>query len=209
MRTQRSLAQCRPGSKKNGKKKGKKRSSSSGSDFSSQSLKAVTPELEAVAGAFLQERSAWFSSLRFVRSDEDVDKAVNDCVKISKDFAFAMSYAPDFVARCTRAGFLPMAIPVASNMAVFAPKLHQKRCVLEFGDLHISKSTRKKQSVSTPVLTSALITASSSAASNIAPTAGFIPTSFRPTVRSTSSTAKGACTAFAFTLSKFGRATGR
>lgn len=57
------------------------------------------------------------------------------------DFCFSHIFHPRLMAQLMSEGFLPIA-----TGEVLLPKLHAHRCVisLEKGDLHISKSTRKK-----------------------------------------------------------------
>lgn len=57
------------------------------------------------------------------------------------DFCFCHIYHPRLMAQIMSEGFLPIATP-----DILLPKLHAHRCVisLDQGDLHISKSTRKK-----------------------------------------------------------------
>jgi Leu/Phe-tRNA-protein transferase len=57
------------------------------------------------------------------------------------DFCFSRVYHPRLMAQLMSEGFLPIA-----TRDVLLPKLHAHRCVisLDKGDLHISKSTRKK-----------------------------------------------------------------
>ncbi len=57
------------------------------------------------------------------------------------DFCFCRVFHPRLMAQLMSEGFLPIATP-----EILLPKLHAHRCViaLDKGDLHISKSTRKK-----------------------------------------------------------------
>lgn len=104
----------------------------------------VEPEIEAATASFLQSRSPWFQGMVFLRSDKDPESFVNLVVRQPEDFAFGLSFDCEFVAKCARSGYLPMAIPISDTLAIFAPKLHQKRCLLDFDDLHIPKKTKKR-----------------------------------------------------------------
>lgn len=62
----------------------------------------------------------------------------------SKDFTWALSFEPDFVAELMSLGFLTMCESLPDDMYLLMPKLHSRRCVLRMSDLHVGKSTRKK-----------------------------------------------------------------
>ena len=59
-------------------------------------------------------------------------------------FAWALSFDPQFLAQLARHGFLPMAGQIFSNLICLLPKLHKERCILDFNNLHIPRSVRKK-----------------------------------------------------------------
>lgn len=55
------------------------------------------------------------------------------------DFCVSRVFHPKIMAQLMAEGFLPIATP-----EVLLPKLHEQRCVITRGNLHIGKSTRKK-----------------------------------------------------------------
>lgn len=82
--------------------------------------------------------------LRYIRSNEDIGPLVQSLIGMVGDFTFSVSFSPNFVANVAKNGFLSMAIQVTDDFAVFAPKLHRKRCIMNFQDLCIPNDAIKR-----------------------------------------------------------------
>lgn len=103
---------------------------------------SITRELEIAN--YIKERSDWFRSIHYIRSNEDTTKLIPKLKDMEDDFTWSTSFSPSLVAGVCKEGFLPMAIPVQRYFAVFTPKLHKMRCILDFQDLHVPRSIRKR-----------------------------------------------------------------
>ena len=66
-------------------------------------------------------------------------------VQYPSQFFFAASFKPEFVADLACHGFLPTALELEGTPRAICllPKLHKKRCLLFYEDLHVSRSSRK------------------------------------------------------------------
>jgi len=93
----------------------------------------------------LQNQSSFLSSRPFAHSECNVANLAERMEKSGRgQFAWALSFDPNFIARLARFGFLPMAGKIFSNLICLLPKLHTERCILDFANLKVSRSTRKK-----------------------------------------------------------------
>lgn len=62
------------------------------------------------------------------------------------EFCWSLCFHPAFIRRLCYEGFLPICSEIANGTGLFVllPKLHTRRCVLEFSQLRVPKSTRKR-----------------------------------------------------------------
>ncbi|MDR2149717.1 MAG: GNAT family N-acetyltransferase [Spirochaetaceae bacterium] len=61
----------------------------------------------------------------------------------AKEFCFAFSFEPDFIAALMKAGFLVMSIELMDDSYLLVPKIHLTRSIIFFDRLHIKKSIRR------------------------------------------------------------------
>lgn len=62
------------------------------------------------------------------------------------EFCWSLCFHPAFIRRLCYEGFLPICSEIANGTGLYVllPKLHTRRCVLEFAQLRVPKSTRKR-----------------------------------------------------------------
>lgn len=77
---------------------------------------------------------------------DDPDSVVDSLVEagFEEEFCLSPSFDPDFVASLAASGFLVMSARIPGDgRAILLPKLHRERSIVEFGDLHESRSVRR------------------------------------------------------------------
>jgi Leu/Phe-tRNA-protein transferase len=111
-----------------------------------QDFTGCSMEQELGVAMQLKKSSKYFRRLRYVKSCEDVPKLLESVREMKEDFTWSVSFDTQLVANLARHGFLPMCIQAFSDYAVLAPKLHKKRCIMDFSDLHVPKSVKKRSS---------------------------------------------------------------
>jgi len=89
-----------------------------------------------------------YSSRPYIRDRRELRQKLADGLerKLRGDFCWSLSFAPLFIERLCYEGFLPICTEIAggTGLYVLLPKLHMRRCILEFANLHVGKSTRKR-----------------------------------------------------------------
>mmetsp|Transcript_24166 Transcript_24166/g.65433 ORF Transcript_24166/g.65433 Transcript_24166/m.65433 type:complete len:458 (-) Transcript_24166:204-1577(-) len=96
----------------------------------------------------------------YLADEEGVRRQLADglAYTLVDDFCWSLNFRPRFVARLCFEGFLPICSEIAggTGLYVLLPKLHTRRCVLEFEKLHVAKSTRKRSRAFTVSINRAL-----------------------------------------------------
>lgn len=81
--------------------------------------------------------------LPLLEDDERLDEVSNFIAKnYDREFAVATTFDVTFIRRLAYRGFLPMA-GFTFRGPTMTPKLHTERCVLTFGNLHVSRKVRR------------------------------------------------------------------
>ena len=62
------------------------------------------------------------------------------------DFCWSLNFTPLFLAHLAREGFLPICSDLSGDdgLYVLMPKWHRERCCMQFADLHVAKTGRKR-----------------------------------------------------------------
>ncbi|MFW5789531.1 MAG: leucyl/phenylalanyl-tRNA--protein transferase [Spirochaetota bacterium] len=82
-------------------------------------------------------------SFPLVAGPDDLDRVVPLLEERGGEFCASLRTDPEMVAACCHAGFLPMSEDQTGH-EVLLVKSHRRRCVLAPGELHRSKSTRRR-----------------------------------------------------------------
>ena len=90
-------------------------------------------------------QSPWFARLPFIAADAKLNEVVPHLQKsYAGEFHCALSFDPHFLAQLMRFGYLTMAERLGPDLYVLLPKMHSKRCLLQFSDVHVEKNVRKR-----------------------------------------------------------------
>eukprot|EP00658_Telonema_sp_P-2_P016182 TRINITY_DN1626_c0_g1_i1.p1 TRINITY_DN1626_c0_g1~~TRINITY_DN1626_c0_g1_i1.p1 ORF type:complete len:295 (+),score=52.73 TRINITY_DN1626_c0_g1_i1:200-1084(+) len=82
-------------------------------------------------------------NLTTVHPEDDVEELTRRLPEATQ-YCHGSSWEPGFVARLIAAGFIPMSERLGTGECVFLPKLHQRRCLLLWPELHKSKNAVRR-----------------------------------------------------------------
>jgi len=109
-------------------------------DYVSMNEASVPPAIRRVV-----RQSSWFAQLPYIASDANLQELLPKLQRVYPgEFHCALSFEPAFVAELIRYGYLTMAERLGPNLHVLLPKMHSKRCILQWGDGHVEKNVCKR-----------------------------------------------------------------
>eukprot|EP00040_Diaphanoeca_grandis_P019360 m.102160 g.102160 ORF g.102160 m.102160 type:complete len:363 (-) comp27390_c0_seq1:74-1162(-) len=88
----------------------------------------------------------YFRSLPYIKDERALEALIREGIEttLKGDFTWSLCFDPSFYVKLNYHGFLPICSEIGGNtLYALMPKLHMKRCVLKFDELHISKKVKK------------------------------------------------------------------
>ena len=90
-------------------------------------------------------QSSWFAQLPYIAATADLEKALPILQReYAGEFHCGLTFDPPFLAKLIRHGYLTMAEKLGPDLHVLLPKMHSKRCILQWGALHVEKNVCKR-----------------------------------------------------------------
>ena len=92
----------------------------------------------------IQSQIPDFKDRRLLNEADDLEQAAIDMA--NEDFGWSLCFTPGFIARLFYAGFLTISTNLASEenpLFVALPKMHLKRCIVNFDEFHVPRKIRK------------------------------------------------------------------
>ncbi len=79
----------------------------------------------------------------FIDGESVIDDIPKRLEEKDEEFCFSFDFSPEFIDRLCYCGYLPMATMITSEIEILLLKLHEKRCILRFKNLHIPKNIKR------------------------------------------------------------------
>ena len=98
--------------------------------------------------AIIEEQIPTFRARPYIHDQQHLLEllAAGLATTLRDEFCWSLCFQPAFVRMLCHEGFLPICSEIANGTGLYVllPKLHTRRCVLEFGNVRVQKSTRKR-----------------------------------------------------------------
>ena len=101
-----------------------------------------------VAGLIQSHDQSFRSGRPLIRSSDHLRELMAEGLEttLRTDFCWSLNFTPLFLAHLVFEGFLPICSDLSGDegLYVLLPKWHRTRCCMKFGELHVSKTARKR-----------------------------------------------------------------